>query len=390
MPKHAGPTTRRPRRAAVVTGGLAAAVLGGLLVAPQVQASDGTCSLSGSAFLDADRDGTQDAGEQPRVGDLVYVFDGGGAYVTNASTGAAGHYAVPALACGTYRVEYAATSWWEVRNDLTPTTTGSLFPRTSVTLTGAGNADFGWRPILRSTTAGTPVDTYAGPEGLRVESYDDVVPAKDVYDAALRGAIGPEAAHTTIRFDLSSSGMTNTSIRSNGTSYDAFTALVHVDLVSWLDSGDKVLSHEYGHAWSLYRAYLVQQDPSMQTYLEARGLSADPRVNSGYAWHTDEMIAEDYRQLLGSASAAAHPQTNLSIPPAAAVPGLKEFLLGAFSTGSGTPAAAPTSSPSPSPTATASPAPSPSPSPTATVTASPTPTATATTRTKGGGGGRRK
>jgi hypothetical protein len=335
-----------------------------------------TCSLSGSAFVDANLSGTRDPGEQPRVNELLYVFDDSGAYVLNARTDANGHYATPALACGTYVVQYSSSSWWAVRDDLTPTTTGSLLARKSVSISGAGTVDFGWRPIIRSTTAGQPLDTYVGPEGLRVESYDDVVPAKDVYDAALRGAVGAEARDLTIRFDLVSSGVTSTSITHSGTQYDGFQALTDVDFVSWLDTGDKVLSHEYGHAWSLYRAYLLQQDPSMQGYLQARGLTGDPRVNSTYSWYTNEMVAEDYRQLLGSATARSYPQTNTEIPPAASVPGLREYLVGAFSSASGSP------SPSPTPSASPSPAPTASPSPSLSATAGPA-------RTKAGGSRRK-
>lgn len=386
MPKHArtrSPRTLSPRtrRTAALAGALTATVAGGLLVAPQVQAADATCSLSGRAFADSNRNGVLDAGEQPRASDLLYVFTSAGGYVLNTTTDAAGAYSVPSLPCGSYDVQYAASSWWPIRGSLTPTTTGSLLPRASVSLTGAGTADFGWRPITRSSTAGAPLDSYVGPEGLRVESYDDVVPAKAVYDAALRGAVGAEAKDVTIRFDLASAGMTNTSISSTSSGYSSFSAVVYVDFVSWLDTGDKVLSHEYGHAWSLYRAYLLQQDPTMQSYLQARGLAGDPRVNGSYAWSTAEMVAEDYRQLLGSPTAQVHPQANADIPPAASVPGLREFLLGAFSTST-------TTSPSPSPSSTASPAPSPTaspaPSPTATTSPSPSPSPTAT-RTKGGG-----
>jgi hypothetical protein len=118
---------------------------------------------------------------------------------------------------------------------------------------------------------------------------------------------------------------------------------------SGLDSADQTLSHEYGHAWSMYYAYLVQQDSTLTGYLQARGLAGDSRVDSSYAWSRREMIAEDYRQLLGSPSAASAPQTNRDIPPAAAVPGLKDYLLGAFSGGTATGTTTTSPSPSPSP-----------------------------------------
>jgi hypothetical protein len=107
---------------------------------------------------------------------------------------------------------------------------------------------------------------------------------------------------------------------------------------SWLgeDAGRatpdaSALSHEYGHAWTFQRATIVQQDQSLTAYLRARGLDGDPRVRSAYAWDPNEMIAEDYRQLLGPADGRDRPQMNTDIAPAATVPGLRDFLLGAFS-----------------------------------------------------------
>ena len=123
----------------------------------------------------------------------------------------------------------------------------------------------------------------------------------------------------------------------------------------------------------------------MTTYLQARGLAGDSRVNSSYMWSTDEMIAEDYRQLLGSPNASATPgQSNYQIPLANAVPGLRDFLLNTF-TAAPAVSASPTPSPSASPTAapTASPTAAPATSPTATPSPSPSPTR------KGGGGCKR-
>jgi hypothetical protein len=99
---------------------------------------------------------------------------------------------------------------------------------------------------------------------------------------------------------------------------------------SFLTTYDRTLFHEYGHAWSMYHAYMVQQDPSLRGYLEARGLAGDPRVNSTYGWDTGEMVAEDYRQLFGSATAAQHQQINSEIPHPSQVPGLQEYLATTF------------------------------------------------------------
>ncbi|HEX7259556.1 MAG TPA: FlgD immunoglobulin-like domain containing protein, partial [Candidatus Saccharimonadia bacterium] len=92
---------------------------------------------------------------------------------------------------------------------------------------------------------------------------------------------------------------------------------------------DRCLNHEYGHAWSYYYGVEFQQDSKFTSYLKARGLDGDSRVNSSYQWYTAEMIAEDYRQLLGSPN-TQDGQINWEIPFAKDVPGLKDYLLTAF------------------------------------------------------------
>jgi hypothetical protein len=360
MPRHLRPrhVLRRPLLSAASAGTL---VLLGVAFPPGPVQADGTCSVSGTAFVDSNRNGALDVGEAGRSGDTLYLFDDSGTVVAGTTTASDGTYTFAQLACATYSVSYETTTWWGIRGSMVPTTTGSLLPRRTLALTGAGRADFGWRPIVRSTTAGSPINSYTGPQGLKVESYDDVVPAKDIYDNLLRGTTGPEAATVTVRFDITPSSMTNSSIGATNGVYDSFSATVNVDWMSWLTQSDNALEHEYGHAWTTYRTYLDQQDPTGQAYLKARGLAGDSRVGSTYAWYVSEMMAEDYRQLLGTTTSASYSQMNSEIPPAASVPGLRDFLLGAFSTPPG-------SSPSPSPSPTASPSPSPSPTATAATT----------------------
>ena len=337
-------------------------LLAGLLVLLPTSASAATtCSLSGTAFTDVDRSGSWQADEPVRSGDVVYLYDGSGAYVAGATTDASGSYTFDGLACGGYRVEYGATTWWGLRSTHVPTTTGSVQPVREVAISGAARADFGWRTILRSTTAGQPITSFTGPTGLRVESYDDAVPARELYDALATGTLGAEAPSVTVRFDLSGTSTTSTSIGATLGRYDRFAAISSVSWLSWLDGGPTTLAHEYGHAWGMYRAYLVQQDPTLSSYLAARGLTDDPRLDTSYAWGRDELLAEDYRQLLGPPAARTTPQANTDLPPAAAVAGLRDHLLGAFSgppTASSSPTATPSPSPSPSPVV--SPAPSPS------------------------------
>ncbi len=233
---------------------------------------------------------------------------------------------------GSYTVKVAGSSWTPIRSDWTPTT-GSPQPARQVQVSGATTFDWGWRRIVRSTDPAAPVSTYTGPNGLEVRSYDDVVTAKSLYDdLAQGGLVGEEAADVTVRFDLTSTATTTASVGGDNGVYTSFHATVNLDYLTWLDSRDNVLFHEYGHAWSLYYAYMKQQDATMSGYLQARGLAGDSRVNSTYSWNVKEMIAEDYRELFGSTSAQSGSQMNGEIPKAADVPGLADYLSTAFRT----------------------------------------------------------
>lgn len=94
---------------------------------------------------------------------------------------------------------------------------------------------------------------------------------------------------------------------------------------------DAIMAHEYGHAWSLYHFYLDQQG-DWTSYLDARALTGDSRLDSSYTWDRKEIIAEDYRLLFGSPLAISqmpnHMNTMLQDPRQ--VVGLGEFLAGSW------------------------------------------------------------
>jgi hypothetical protein len=287
-------------------------------------------TIAGYAFQESDRDGVYKTGEEPLANQHLYFYKGDGTYLGNRYTDAGGWYQFGGLADGGYVVRYAPDSWWAVRDDWVPDTTGSILPVLNIQLAGSSRADFGWRPIVRSTDASSPISSFVGANGLKVQSYDDVVPAKDVYDRLMTGSlVGQEAQFATIRFDYASTGSTSTSATQLNGVYVGYHATSYVSYLSWLNQNGE-LFHEYGHAWSLYYAYMAQQDPKLTAYLQARGVLGDPRIGTSYAWDPKEMIAEDYRQLFGDASAQADSQLNKDIPLARDVPGLKSFLATVF------------------------------------------------------------
>src|SRR5688572_23659321 len=102
-----------------------------------------TSDISGTAFHDADRDGVFDSGEAPMPGHRLYLFRAG-AYIAQSTTDAVGRYGFTALEDGRYEVAYDASSWAPLKMELVPTTTGSVFPRRTVDVSGSLVTDFGW------------------------------------------------------------------------------------------------------------------------------------------------------------------------------------------------------------------------------------------------------
>jgi hypothetical protein len=315
------------RRSPVLLLFAALAALACLTASTPALAQD-SATISGSVYEDLNRDGMRQADEPALEGQQLYLFDSNGSYLGTTLADTNGHYGFVGLADGDYRVDCEASS---LQSGWVPTTTGSVYPFAGVHVASSATVDFGWRPIITSSDLDAPIETFDGPNGLRVETFNDALSAKAVYDDLSTGTlVGPEAASVTLRFGYGNTNSTNTSaVQSNGV-YTSYRATSYFSYASWLNAGDEALFHEYGHAWSLYYTFIVQQDPTLSAYLKARGLASDARVNSSYGWNARELIAEDYRQLFGSATAAAFAQANRELPPASEVPGLKEFLASTF------------------------------------------------------------
>jgi hypothetical protein len=300
---------------------------------PGPSAAAASASVSGVAYQDANRNGVRDEGEVPFGGHQLYLI-AGATVVDTVSTGSDGSYTFSGIGPGDYVVRYASSAWRSIRDQWVPTTTGTVWPEVRVTVTDAATVDFGWRSIVTSSTLGAPISSVTAVDGLRVDSYTDAVAAVDILAALRAGSlVGEEASSVAVRFGYGDVSATTSAVQSSGGVYTRYTATVSVSYRSWLDSRDETLFHEYGHAWAGYFASMVQQDRSLTGYVEARGLTGDPRLNTSYGWSVGEMIAEDYRQLFGTATAAVASQINRDIPPPSEVPGLADYLTGAFRDG---------------------------------------------------------
>jgi hypothetical protein len=312
-----------------------------------------TSTISGYAFEDTNRNGVMDAGEAPRANDQLYLLTvDASKFLGTVLTDTQGHYVIEGLTDGSYLVMYEPSTWGAIKYEKVPTTTGSILPRITVNVLGQATANFGWRPITYSSDITKPISTYKTPNGLTIQSYTDALSGQDIAAELSKGSlVGNEGIDITVRFNAPGNNVNATTAGYQGgpgtsqpcSNYSAISYITYGAYLNDIDvfDGAATLFHEYGHAWSLYYACMVQNDPAFTGYVKARGLTGDSRLNSSYAWGVRELVAEDYRQLFGSIGAQARPQANTEIPNAKDVPGLKEYLSTTFLTGpgSGTPPA---------------------------------------------------
>lgn len=265
------------------------------------------------------------------AGQAIELRDTSGRLIGSRLSDANGGDAFTGLTAGTsYEVRFGDDAWRALRLDWVPTTTGTLKPRFTTSVQGPTVLDFGWRPMVRSPLLYSPVASYTGPSGLRVETYSDAVAPQEIYNELMLGLVGPEARYITVRFDLDQNAQTAAGWQGAPGSYSNYSAAIYAGLSFWLDAGDQGLAHEYGHAWSYYFDRIVQQEPGFASYLAARGVAGDARVGTEYMWYPAEMIAEDYRELFGSDNAKLAWQMNSDIPAPENVPGLRDWFLNTF------------------------------------------------------------
>lgn len=289
-----------------------------LIGAAPAEASSAT--ISGTAFQDLNRDGLQQADEPPFVDHVIYLYNSSGTLIDTSRTDADGRYSF-SVSPGTYRVAYMPSSWREIWNDWVPTNTEGLTPE-HTNLSPGDVADFAWRPVETSTT--TPLSDFTGPSGLRVQSYNDVITARELHDhIASEFLVTSEAPTTTVRF-ARSSNVTSTIFYEDHT-----RSTVNVTYRSWLQNEDRMLAHEYGHAWTNHHMHVNWRD-DWEAYLAARDLADDDRVGSSYNWLPHEIAAEDYRQLFASENARSGGQMNTSIPRPWEIDGFAEWMRWTF------------------------------------------------------------
>jgi hypothetical protein len=236
---------------------------------------------------------------------------------------------------GAYQVAQG-TSSWSYALDTTALSDGSHTLTARATDT-SGNVSTTSESVTVQNSTSLPsgvVDQMVTPEGVTIQIYSGVTgwTAQQVYDLLKPNAyqlslVGP---HYTIKVQTQYASSTTTSVSGDASSgfsnYQAITYLCAQAGSNFSLIPDEVVAHEYGHAWSLYHLYMTENG-NWNSYLQARGLLGDSRLDSNYMWNRSEILAEDYRLLFGTATAQNEmAQMNYQIPDARQVAGLKSFL----------------------------------------------------------------
>ena len=203
-----------------------------------------------------------------------------------------------------------------------------LIPDTSPTIT----TDTKVKGLATPVHAQTLHDSMTTPEGTEIEIYSTQITAQEVYEIFKRNGLDAEVGKTLNLVKVQDDGYVYSSMGTIGSSQGQIPfAKIYLVASYLLQRPDFWIGHEYGHVFGWHYKWTVWNG-SWSTYHNARGLLGDPRLESSYSWSTDEIFAEDYRQLLASYEAwvDAPYQGNWEIPLASEVPDLQEFLCTTF------------------------------------------------------------
>ena len=201
----------------------------------------------------------------------------------------------------------------------------------------AGNSSSTTISVVVKNTTPLPdgvVERMITPEGATIEIHSGATgwTAQQIYDLLKPNALDLDRLGPGLKVKVQTTyaSATSASVSESGGVYSGYRATIYLQAKagsSFMTRPDFIMAHEYGHAWTLYHLYMSQSG-DWSPYLAARGLEGDPRVDSSYNWSKDEMIADDYRMLFGTAAAVAQAgYINSEAADPRTVPGLRDFLL---------------------------------------------------------------
>jgi hypothetical protein len=212
---------------------------------------------------------------------------------------------------------------------------GNASAVSGVTVQMAGSTPGTGDPSVAPATQGT----WTSPEGATI----DVATAgawtiRDIYRMLLENASAPGdfatiAPTLTVKVQDTYASSTSTTVVGMPGAYSSVRSTIYLKGINSTFSTrpDMQMAHEYGHAWATFHLYFGDGG-DWSSYLSARGLLGDSRIDTTYSWSRNEIIAEDYRLLFGSTLAVSQApgHMNADIPEPGDVPGLREYLLGGF------------------------------------------------------------
>lgn len=193
------------------------------------------------------------------------------------------------------------------------------------------------------TVSAPPTGTWTSPEGVKIDIQTtsggwtpDEIYAMLTASALDLSTIGPGLIIVVQDTKPSMSTIAASSVNGTYTSVSATIQLDASPVSSFSIGPDDILAHEYGHVWNNYNVYVKWQG-DWSAYLSNRWtatdgsvtLATDSRTGSSYIWTPDEIAADDYRLLFGSAQAIAQRNASLNqrIPDPRNQPGLREWFL---------------------------------------------------------------
>ena len=220
----------------------------------------------------------------------------------------------------------------------TPTTT-TLPTTTTTTSTTTTTPTTTTLPATTTTTLPPEEPTaWVSPEGVQIniDSTGEWTP-EQIHGLLLDSALDLDVIGRSLTINVQdvNPSATTTSASTSGGAYTNFSATISLKGVSssFASLPDAIVAHEYGHVWTEYHRFISQQG-DWSAWLDYRGLTDDPRVDSTYPWSKLEMIAEDYRLLFSSPTALAQwpNPMNSEITDPRDVPGLRDFFLNDWAT----------------------------------------------------------
>lgn len=186
-------------------------------------------------------------------------------------------------------------------------------------------------PSPTPTASPSPLD-WTSPEGTRItiESAGSWTVDR-IYQMLVANGLTTQIGPTlTVRVQDTFPSQTVTGAVKLGDRYTSFSATMYLQGVNstFADRPNAILGHEFGHVWTTFHLYLSRQG-DWSSYLSARGLVSEARLDSSYSWDRGEIIADDYRLLFGSSSAVSEMPAHLNpdLPDPRNVAGLKDFFL---------------------------------------------------------------